>query len=359
MSPAHPASPSAPVAPVLGASVDVHVPATSANLGPGFDAFGLALAYGDDLSARVVPAGTHASGARVTVSGEGAESLPSDGTHLAAVTIRGAWDRWGVDHSGVDLELEATNRIPHGRGQGSSAAVVVAALWAAASLLPAHARPGRDAVFQLAAATEGHPDNVAPAVFGGFTISWSEPGQSAGEAQARPAGLDAAVPGDADGQSAGFGTAVLEVHPELVALVAIPDVKLATALARGLLPAQVPHADAAANSGNAALLVHAMTSRPSLLFQATRDLLHEGYRAPAMPHSAALIAALRERGFAATVSGAGPTVLVLARTGQGGDAEAARAALDQLTQDGSVRWRVLEPGIDTVGATVRVHQPLD
>lgn len=336
-------APAAQAAPVLGAAVDVSVPATSANLGPGFDAFGLALGYGDELTVRVVAAGTHESGAKVSVSGEGQESLPSDGTHLAVTTIRRAWDSWGVDHSGVDLELQATNRIPHGRGQGSSAAVVVAALWAAASLLPADVAPSRDDVFQLAAAAEGHPDNVAPAVFGGFTISWSERAQHSEQARTEPARC---------------GTAVLGVHPEVVALVAIPDVKLATALARGLLPGSVPHAEAAANSGRAALLVHAMVSEPALLFTATQDLLHESYRAPAMPHSAALIAALRARGFAATVSGAGPTVLVLARSGEGGDARAARAALMELTQGTEVAWRVLEPGIDTVGATVRVHQQL-
>lgn len=329
------ASPAGSLSPVLGGGVDVHVPATSANLGPGFDALGLALAYGDDLSVRTVPAGTHAGGALVEVQGEGQGSLPTDGTHLAAQTIRRAWEAWGVDHSGVDLELRATNRIPHGRGQGSSAAVIVAALWAAATLLPSGTGPGRDEVFQLAAAMEGHPDNVAPAVYGGFTVSWTE-----------------------GGGVARFGTAVLGVHPDVVALVAIPDVSLATALARGLLPATVPHADAAANAASAALLVHAVVSAPALLFQATQDLLHQGYRAPAMPHSAALIAALRGRGFAATVSGAGPTVLVLARRGQGGDAAEARKALEELTKGSEVSWRVLEPGIDTVGATVKVHQQL-
>lgn len=326
------ADPAEPVRPLLGGRVDVHVPATSANLGPGFDAFGLGLDYGDDLAVVAVPAGTHERGAFVTVHGEGEGCLPTNGEHLAARTIREAWDAWGVDHSRVDLELVAHNRIPHGRGQGSSAAVVVAALLAAAGLLPEAQRPSRDEVFQAAARLEGHPDNVAPAVYGGFTISWQ------------------------DGTA--FGTAVLGTHPDVVALVAIPDVKLATALARGLLPETVSHADAAANSGRAALLVHALTADPSLLHRATQDLLHESYRAPAMPASAALIAGLRSRGLAATVSGAGPTVLVLATRGEGGDLLAARAALAELTQGGDVAWRVLEPGINADGATVKVHQSM-
>jgi homoserine kinase len=337
--------------PRIGVGASVHVPATSANLGPGFDALGLALAYGDELVASVT-AGSPVGDA-VLISGEGEGCLPTDGSHLAARTIREAWDAWGVDHSGVALSLSATNRTPHGRGQGSSAAVIVAALTAAAALLPEELRPSRDDVFELAARIEGHPDNVAPAVYGGLTISWGGEG-------------DAAAPAPR-GESAGgraFRTAVLTPHEDLVALVAIPDVKLATALARGLLPEQLPHAAAAANSGRAALLIHALTAAPELLGVATEDRLHESFRAPAMPASAALIGALRRQGFAATVSGAGPTVLVLAR--RGAEAEAALAELTRLSEgDGPTRigaegervsWRVLEPGLDTAGATVNVHR---
>lgn len=334
-----------------GVSASVHVPATSANLGPGFDALGLALAYGDELVASVA-AGSPA-GDRVDISGEGEGCLPTDGSHLAVRTIRDAWDAWGVDHAGVALSLHATNRTPHGRGQGSSAAVIVAALTAAAALLPEGLRPDRDDVFELAARIEGHPDNVAPAVYGGLTISWG--GEDGGSA---PAPRGEAAEGRA------FRTAVLRPHEELVALVAIPDVKLATALARGLLPAQLPHAAAAANSGRSALLIHALTAAPELLGVATEDRLHESFRAPAMPASAALIGALRAQGFAATVSGAGPTVLVLARAGE--EAELAKAELLRLSQaEGGTRigaegeavsWRVLEPGLDTAGATVIVHR---
>lgn len=322
-------------APKHGATARVHVPATSANLGPGFDVVGLALAYGDDLSVAAVPRRGERAAAAVRVTGEGAGCLPDDGTHLAARTIRSAWDAWGVAHGDVDLELDAVNRIPHGRGQGSSAAVIVAALTAAAALLP-EPRPQPEDVFELAARIEGHPDNVAPAVHGGLTLSWQESDPT-------------------DGRR--FRTAVLAPHPDLVPIVAIPDVQLSTAVARSLLPSHVPHADAVSNSARAALLIHAATQAPELLFTATEDRLHQAYRAPAMPATADLVSGLRARGLAATVSGAGPTVLVLARAGAGGDADAAVSAVRELTAASPESWRVLQPGVDRVGATVKMHRP--
>lgn len=331
--------------PVLGARAQVFVPATSANLGPGFDALGLALGYGDDLEVAAVEESSIPGGTLVAVSGEGEGCLPEDGTHLAARTVRQAWDAWGVEHDGVGLRLQAMNRIPHGRGQGSSAAVIVAALAAAGALLPEGSQPSTDDLFELAARIEGHPDNVAPAVYGGLTISWA--GEDGGAAPAAVGQEDA---------SRRFRTAVLSTHPDVVALVAIPDVKLATSLARGLLPESIGHGVAAANSGRAALLIHALTQDPSLLLVGTEDRLHEGFRAPAMPQSAALIGALRARGLAATVSGAGPTVLVLANGSEGGDLEFARASLDELTANTGVSWRVLEPGLDHAGVTVSVHR---
>ena len=326
------AAPFAGAGVALGATAQVTVPATSANLGPGFDAFGLALGYGDELTVSAVPAQGLAHGAEVSVQGEGADCLPTDGTHLAVRTLREAWDAWGVLHSDVDVRVQAVNRIPHGRGQGSSAAVIVAALTAAAALVqpsaPGAAVPGRDEVFAAAAALEGHPDNVAPAVYGGLTLSWQ--------------------------QGEEFRTAGLAPHAELVPIVAIPDVQLATSVARSLLPATVPHADAVANSAMAALLVHALTHEPQHLLMATRDRLHQDYRAPAMPATAALIGALRERGIAATVSGAGPTVLVLATRDE---AAVAEQHVRSLTQEADVTWRVLTPGVDRHGATVKVHRP--
>jgi homoserine kinase len=316
--------------PVVGAEADVHVPATSANLGPGFDTLGLALGYGDDLHTRVVDG---AGLARVTVSGQGEGCLPLDGEHLAARTIRLAWDAWGVEHSGVDLELTATNRIPHGRGQGSSSAVIVASIATAAALLPADLpqAPGRDDVYELAARLEGHPDNVAPTVYGGLTIAWEQQ-----DVRRR------------------FNVARPTPHPDLVPLVAIPDVVLSTEAARGLLPQTVPHVDAAANAASAALMVHALTSDPTFLPAAARDRLHEGYRAPAMPHTAELIRAVRAEGYAATVSGAGPTALVLVPRGQ---EAGALAVLEAAAQASDVMWDVSSPGIAASGVTVEVHRP--
>ncbi|MGO3151556.1 MAG: homoserine kinase [Galactobacter sp.] len=317
--------------PLLGADVSVHVPATSANLGPGYDTLGLALGYGDDLTTRIV-AGTGLATVRIT--GQGSDCLPTDGTHLAARTIRLAWDAWGVDHSQVDLELTAVNRIPHGRGQGSSSAVIVAAVATAAATLPQELvlRPGRDDVFELAARLEGHPDNVAPTVYGGLTIAWEQ-----------------------SDEHRRFRVALPTPHSGVVPIVAVPDVILSTEVARGLLPAEVPHADAAANAAAAALMVHALTHEPALLPSAARDRLHEGYRAPAMPHTARLIEQARSEGFAATVSGAGPTALILVEASQ---REEALTLLGRLTEHSDVTWTVSAPGIDTSGVTVEVHRPV-
>lgn len=317
--------------PLLGADVSVHVPATSANLGPGYDTLGLALGYGDDLSTRIVAGSGRAT---VRVSGQGEDCLPTDGDHLAARTIRLAWDAWGVEHGNVDLELSAVNRIPHGRGQGSSSAVIVAAVATAAATLPADlsVRPGRDDVFELAARLEGHPDNVAPTVYGGLTIAWEQ-----------------------DDVTRRFRVALPTPHADVVPIVAVPDVILSTEVARGLLPAEVPHADAAANAAAAALMVHALTKEPELLQSAARDRLHEGYRAPAMPHTARLLDEVRAHGFAATVSGAGPTALILVQASQ---RDEALTLLTRLTDASDVTWTVSAPGIDTSGVTVEEHRPV-
>jgi homoserine kinase len=316
--------------PEVGASISVHVPATSANLGPGFDTLGLALGYGDDLVTRILPGTGRAT---VRVSGEGEGCLPTDGTHLAVRTIHQAWDAWGVDHRGVDLELDALNRIPHGRGQGSSSAVIVAAVATAAAALPAGltAGPGRDDVFELAARMEGHPDNVAPTVYGGLTIAWE---------QADP--------------HRRFRVALPTPHADLVPIVAVPNVVLSTEAARGLLPDTVPHAEAAANAAASALMVHALTQDPSLLPDAARDRLHEGYRAPAMPHTAGLLHEVRSAGLAATVSGAGPTALILVPTER---RDEALALVSGLCETSGVTWAVSAPGIDLRGVTVEVHRP--
>ena len=261
-------------------SVHVRTPATSANLGPGFDTLGLALDVHDDVVAAVTD-----EGLSVDIAGEG-EALPGDESHLVVRAMRATFDRLGGQPRG--LELACANRIPHGRGMGSSASAIVAGVLLArglvlggAELLP------REAVLALASEIEGHPDNVAACVLGGLTIAWTE---TSGACAVR-------VPG------------VSGVRPVL----AVPPFESSTKQARGLLPESVSHADAALNAGRAALLIAALTGSPRALFAATEDRLHQSYRVPALPQSADLIVRLRDAGLPAVLSGAGPTVLTLAR----------------------------------------------
>ncbi len=248
----------------VSAPVRVRVPATSANLGPGFDALGLALALYDEVTAQV-----SGDGVRVTVTGQGAGELPTDAEHLVVRCLLATLDRLGVAHP-AGLAVRCANAIPQARGLGSSSAAIVAGILAARALVPdgEQALPPA-AVLALANEIEGHPDNVAPCLLGGFTIAWLEsPAPGAAEV-ARAVRLEPA-PG---------------VHP----VVFVPDERGLTAHARAALPATVPHVDAARNAGRAALLVHALASAPELLFTATEDRLHQGYRAAGMPGTAALV----------------------------------------------------------------------
>ena len=295
----------------------VRVAATSANLGPGFDCLGLALDLHDDV---VVTPGDPADGdsVDVTVTGEGAGVLPGDSRHLVARAVRVATDALG--HPRSPLSLTCTNRIPHGRGLGSSAAAVVAGLLAGRALVPGGPdRMTDDALLALASELEGHPDNAAACLLGGLTLAW------------------------ADGPD--VHAIRLEPRADLRATALVPSTELATETARGLLPASVPHADAAHAAGRAALLVAALTGVPErdgLLLPATEDRLHQGYREPAMPATLALVAELRSAGHAAVVSGAGPTVLVLAT----GEAPAVTAPAG---------WRVLTLDPDRAAASVVMH----
>lgn len=263
--------------------IRVSVPATSANLGPGFDAFGLALSLRDRLEAEVT-----ASGLEVVVEGVGAGAVPLGEDHLVVRVMRTTFDRLGVRPPG--LRLHCRNTIPHARGLGSSSAAIVGGAWLARDLVAG----GRlllsdDAVLDIASHIEGHPDNVAAALLGGFAISGRDEG----------------------GTFHAVGSAV---DPRIGAVAFVPPEPVSTEAARGLLPAHVPHADAAANAGRAALLVAALAGRPEELLRATEDRLHQDYRRPAMPRSLDLVTDLRAEGFPAFVSGAGPTVLVFTDT---------------------------------------------
>ena len=303
----------------LGADrVLVKVPATSANLGPGFDALGIALGIFDEVEVRLVAADT----VEVEVRGEGAGQVPTGADHLIVRALRHTLDAVGAPLAG--LHLTCTNTIPHGRGLGSSAAAAVAGVLAGRALLADPAALNAMDVLALVTEFEGHPDNAAPAILGGGTIAWFDGS------------------GKNDPRAARF-----EVDPRVTATVLIPDTHLATSTARAVLPSEVPHADAAFNVGRASLLVHALTVAPELLLVATEDRLHQPQRTAVMPGSAELLHTLRSAGFAATISGAGPTVLVLTAAAD------ATAALDaQLADLAPVLpgWRTVRPLIETTGA---------
>ncbi|MBB5831091.1 homoserine kinase [Brachybacterium aquaticum] len=260
--------------------VSVRVPATSANLGPGFDTLGLALDLCDDLSVEATTGGIE-----IEVEGEGAADVPRGEEHLVVRALRRGLDHAGAPQSG--LRLRTVNRIPHGRGLGSSAAAAVAGLLLARGMLSEPDALDDEDVLQLATELEGHPDNAAPALLGGPVLSWMQ-----GE-RAR---------------------AVPLAHGEgvLAPVVLLPRATLSTHRARGLLPAEVPHGDAVFNASRAALLVHALAGAPELLMEATEDRLHQEQRAPGMPESVELMRVLRQEGHPAVISGAGPSVLVLA-----------------------------------------------
>jgi homoserine kinase len=292
----------------------VRVPATSANLGPGFDALGLALALYDDVSAVRTE-----SGLLVEVSGIGAADVPLDERHLVVRAMDATFAELGEQRGGLALRCE--NTIPHGLGLGSSAAAVVAGVLLARALVRDGARRLDDAaVLGVATRLEGHPDNAAAALLGGFTIAWQE--------------------------STEVHAVRLEPAQSLRAAVLMPDSTLATATARGLLPDTVPHADAAHAAARSALLVHAITAEPGLLLAATEDRLHQVYREPAMPQTLALVAKLRSAGLAAVVSGAGPTVLVL------GGEELTEAAEAGLLGDSDDSWTLRLVDLDRCGAQV-------
>jgi homoserine kinase len=297
-----------------GGAVHVRVPATCANLGPGFDALGLALGWYDDVVARAAD-----EGLVIDVAGEG-EDLPRDEKHLVVRAMRATFDKLGGQPHG--LELSCANRIPHGRGLGSSAAAIVAGVTLARALVVGgDERLSTADVLALASQLEGHPDNVAACVLGGLTIAWTEPSAAAGQVAAHAVRLDC--------------------DPSIRPVVFVAPSTSSTRRARRLLPETVPHADAAFNAARAALLVAALTGDPQALFAATEDRLHQPYRAPAMPKSADLVARLRSKGLPAVVSGAGPTVLVLAR--DEAEVEAALAAAP-------TRWQATEVPVDLAGA---------
>ncbi|WP_223695044.1 homoserine kinase [Leifsonia poae] len=304
-----------PAVDLSGRSVTVKVPATSANLGPGFDTLGLALALYDELRVSV----RDAPGATVEVIGVGAGEVPTDESNLVVRAIAHTFQAVGVPMPGLDLV--AKNTIPHGRGMGSSGAAIVSGIMAAKGLLEGVVEIDSQGLLALANDMEGHPDNVAPALFGGLTIAWVTP--------------------------EGPRFKKLIVHRGVSPLVFVPEHVMSTALARSLQPQSVPHEDAVFNVSRSALLVAALIQSPELLHAATEDKLHQSYRASAMPETHRLITLLRENGFAAVVSGAGPSILVLCS-----DPGQRLAAAELVAQKAETRWQPLMLAVDFKGATV-------
>jgi len=300
---------------LVGRRVHVKVPATSANLGPGFDTLGLALARYDELDVEAIDAPAHL----IEVHGVGAGEVPLDESHLVVRAMANTFAHAGVPMP--TIRLEAHNAIPHGRGLGSSGAAIVAGVMAARGLLDGVVSFTPDELLELATELEGHPDNVAPALFGGLTIAWVTP--------------------------EGPRHKKLIVHRGVSPLVLVPEHEMSTALARSLQPESVPHSDAVFNVSRSALLVAALIQSPELLLQATEDKLHQNYRAQAMPETDRLIRLLRAAGHPAVVSGAGPSILVLAS-----DPSERAEAIRLVEESAETAWQALPLAVDFLGATV-------
>ena len=321
-------------------SVSVCVPATSANLGSGFDVEGIALDYADSLVFTLDDSLDDSQDVRVIIHGEGEDTLPKDETHLVVRAFRKACEEFGLPH--LRFTLEARNRIPQARGMGSSASAIVsgvAAAWAFAH----NEDLNKQAIFELAAAIEGHPDNVAPAVFGGLTTSWK------------------------NGEE--FHTVRYNVSKKIRATIFVPNFTLSTQMARQALPEKVPYADAVFNVSRACLLPIAFgdfgdfsakttLSRNDLLFTATQDSIHQPYRASLMQPTWDLVKTLRDAGFAAAISGAGSCAAVFYEEKSPATVEANNATninekIEKIAKpllDGC-DWKILHVKIDSHGVT--------
>ncbi|MGB3684487.1 MAG: homoserine kinase [Ornithinimicrobium sp.] len=308
----------------------VSVPASSANLGPGFDTVGLGLAVRDEYSLQL----TGEPGLVVHLHGEGSQDLPRDETHLVvravaeAAAMCGAPWLDGLAARGQGVQIDCHNVIPMSAGMGSSASAIVGGLGlgvAYAKALQGASPKLNEADLALvntrAGVWEGHPDNSSASVYGGLTISWMPSADVVRTARAR-------------------------LHTDIEPVILVPrGDRLSTATARSVLAPTVPHLDAVRQAGRSALLVHALTTDPELLLDGTSDWLHQEQRRAAYPQAMAAVDSLRDLGQPAVVSGAGPSVLVLARAGM------VEALVAEVRSWGRV-WRVRRPGVATSGLRV-------
>ena len=267
----------------VGTKAIVTVPASTANLGPGYDTLGMALSLYDTVEVEVTT-----SGLEVEIFGEGAEDLPRDGSHLVVKAIRSALST--ADATVPGLRVVSHNNIPQSRGLGSSASAAVAGVAAGNAL--AGSPLTQDQVVQLSSAFEGHPDNAGASVLGAGVVSWTNTpidGVSAPEYHARR----------------------IDVHPDIKATAFIPDFHASTEAIRRVLPSDISHVDARFNVSRTAVMTVALRDDPELLWEGTRDRMHQTYRAEVLPVTAEWVNRLRNLGYPAFLSGAGPTILVL------------------------------------------------
>lgn len=301
----------------------VTVPATSGNVGPGFDVAGLALTLRNELEVEL-------RGERLSVEivGEGADSLPRNRSNIVIRAMQRVFDEVGAALPPATLRCH--NRIPLSRGLGSSAAARVAGLVAANQLLPSRKRLKPDRLLALATELEGHPDNVAPALLGGVVLSSVD--------------------------DEGHVVTAKLVPRELQLVLLVPAVELATSKARAVLPKQVPMRDAVFNVGKTALFVAAMSSgREDLLRAALHDRLHQPYRAQLMPWLPGCIeAAVNAGALGAVLSGAGTAILALTRRNTKAIGAALLTELRKHGVAGSVKHlRVSETGATVNGEPLR------
>ena len=271
-------------------SVTVRVPATSANCGPGFDSLGLALTLYNEFTFSI---SDEQFGFSLEVEGEGKDSFHASGRNMAFASFLAVWNKL-TDHKRIGIDVQMKNQVPKSRGLGSSSTAIVAGVTAASILSGANLT--QDEILQEANKLEGHPDNVAPAIYGGFTISFQENGVAH----------------------------TLRTVPRmpLQFIAVVPDMQLSTHLAREAIPKEIVHSDAVFNASRTALLTAALLEdRPELLQYALEDKLHQPYRAKLIPGLPEVFAAGKAAGaYQCIISGSGSTLLAYASPEKDGNA---------------------------------------
>ena len=307
---------------MLNRTIRVRVPGTSANCGPGFDAIGVACTIYNDLELTL----KGEEGLVIEIEGEGAANIPADERNIVLRAIRTILKRAHREDEAKGFHIRMTNHIPLSRGLGSSAAAIVAGLKAANALLGN--RFSRRELLQMATNIEGHPDNVAPAIFGGFTISVVTRGR--------------------------VECFSLMPRMPLKLVVAVPEFPLSTRLARSVLPEQVKMKDAVFNVSRAALLVAALTKgQPRFLRNAFADALHQPYREKLIPGMKDVFrAACRAGALGASLSGAGPCLIAYTLENE----ESVGQAMVEAFREHEIEAHALQLSLDAHGARILKHR---